>query len=52
MAKMAVERTGVVEKHCSAFTLFSNGFCPQTNKVHIKKRTVNEVRLKEDRQKL
>ena len=33
MTKMAVKRTGVVEKHCSAFALFSENFHLQTNKV-------------------
>ena len=33
MTKMAVERTGVVEKHCSACALFSKKFHLQTNEV-------------------
>ena len=45
MTKMAVKRTGVVEKHCSTFTHFSNNFHPQTNEVQVSKR-LNEGRLK------
>ena len=33
MIKMAVKRTGVAEKHCSAFALFSKNFHLQTNEV-------------------
>ena len=33
ITKMAIKRTGVVEKHCSAFTLFSKNFHLQTNEV-------------------
>jgi hypothetical protein len=36
MTKMAVKRTGVVKKHCSAFVLFSKGVYPQTKFISIK----------------
>jgi hypothetical protein len=35
VTNMAVKRTGVVEKHCSAFALFFNGFHEQTEEVYI-----------------
>ena len=34
VTKMAIERTGIMEKHCGVFALFSNSnFHPQSNKV-------------------
>ena len=42
MTKMAVKRTGVVEKHCSAFALFSQNFHQQTNEVWVSKRLIKE----------
>jgi hypothetical protein len=36
--KMAPERTGLVKKHYSAYTLFSDCFHPQTDKSYINKR--------------
>ena len=44
--KMAVIKTGVVEKQYRAFALFSNSYHPQTDKVYINKR-LNEGRIKE-----
>ena len=45
MIKVTVKRTGVTEKHCSTFALFSNGFHPQTDKVNTSKR-LTEGRIK------
>jgi hypothetical protein len=47
MTKMAVKQTWGVEKHPGAFTLFSNGFHPQTDEVYINKRLVNGYRIRE-----
>ena len=44
MTKMAVKRIGVVEKHCSAFALFSRNFHLRTNEVQVSKR-LNKGRI-------
>ena len=49
MTKMAVKRTGVVKKHCSAFVLFSKGVYPQTKFISIK---VKERKTKGELQKI
>ena len=44
----AMKRTGVVEKHCSSFALYSNAFLSSTNKrIHVNRR-LNEKRINRD----
>ena len=33
--KTVVKRTGIIEKHCSAFARLFKGFCPETEEVYI-----------------
>ena len=39
MTKMAVKRTGIIEKHCSTFPRLFNGFYPEAYEVYINLRS-------------
>ena len=51
MTKMAVKRTGVVKKHCSAYALFFIALYPQTNEVYVNK-GLTKGRIKEESMKI